>query len=86
MTIGVCPACGSKRIKTYKPGTRDFFCPRCEEVFYIEACRPEVCYRCERVIKDLTRATLMGNGKYKHTRCRRVRDRTMRLKEAAGAA
>ena len=77
-----CPGCGSRRIHYYYRGEYEYICRACGWVFKIFlSLPPSRCYKCERVIEDYSKATLMGNGKSKHNRCRRQKNPTRHLRE-----
>ena len=64
-----CPLCGSKRLKPLR--LSEFYCPRCREKFSIKSLPLDICYHCGKGIVDTPDAVLMGNGKFKHSKCRR---------------
>jgi uncharacterized protein YbaR (Trm112 family) len=66
-----CPACKSNRIKRYGRDEEDYYCKKCNKVFVIVEKLPAVCFHCNRIIEDHTRAEKWGNDKSKHIRCRR---------------
>ena len=65
-----CPECTSKRLRRYNREGREYYCPKCRELFKITRKPVLVCYKCKRPIDDYSKAVLMGNGKEKHQRCR----------------
>lgn len=72
-TAHVCPFCGSKRLQKL---TRIhlYYCPKCKTKFSIKEEQIVQCFRCDKDIIDTeSEAELMGNGKYKCRRCRRVK-------------
>jgi len=67
-----CPNCGSKRLKKLLR-MHMYFCPRCGTKIFMKQEAIEMCYKCERDIVDTdVDGVFMGNGRYKHKRCRKV--------------
>lgn len=72
-TAHICPFCGSKRLRKL---TRMHFhyCPKCKTKFSIKEEQIVQCFRCDKdIINTDSEGELMGNGKYKCRRCRRVK-------------
>lgn len=70
--LTICPVCKSKRlVKLTKPS--EYFCPKCSRKFSINIQELPIdrCFKCNRSIVDTANAVYMGNGKLKHSRCRR---------------
>jgi len=68
----ICPECGSRRLRALTK-RRSYHCPKCKKNFSITEEAIDVCFRCDRPLVDpIEQGELMGNGKWKCKRCRRV--------------
>ena len=79
-----CPACRSKRFRRYRRGDEEFFCPVCKMGFRIDKFEVPSCYKCVRLLDDYSKAVLMGSGKARHIRCRKVEENETTNKRKGG--
>jgi hypothetical protein len=69
----ICPACASHRFRSLSDRKGACICLKCSRTFLIRETPIDICFKCKRPIIDpLATGELLGNGKYKHRRCRRT--------------